>query len=134
MRNRIVWLALFTFVIAGAGTAFANHLCAAEADKGFANGTYVQKKNGVIKKRFRITGERSYVLVEKIDLDDGSVLRKRAHPWTNVTLPSVSFSWANKNQQRLKEATKDAPPSQNITVEVFDKDCALIKTITWEKE
>ena len=134
MRNRIVWLALFTFVLASAGTAFADHLCAAEADKGAANGTYVQKKNGVIKKRFRITGERSYVLVEKLDLDDGSVVRKSAWVWTSVTPPQVAFSKANKNQMRLKEATKDAPPSQNITITVFDKDCTTIKTITWEKE
>ncbi len=48
--------------------------------------------------------------------------------------PQVAFSKANKNQMRLKEATKDAPPSQNITITVFDEDCTTIKTITSEKE
>ncbi len=70
-RNRIAWLALLAFVFASAGTAYASHIC----PDNFAdiNGTYVQKNNqGVIKKRFKITGFKSYVQVETLDLDDGS--------------------------------------------------------------
>ena len=93
----------------------------------------MQKNNqGVIKKRFRITGFKSYAQVEKIDLDDGSVVRKTAWMWTNAS--PLIFSKANKNQQRLKEAIRGVAPPFNITVEVFDKDCTTIKTITWEKE
>lgn len=86
----------------------------------------------MIKKKFRITGERSYVQVEKLDLDDGSVVRKWARVWTNVTVPNVSFSWANKNQQRLLEATRQV--NGDIIIKLFDKDCTdLNKDKTWEK-
>lgn len=130
-RNRTASLALLAFVFASAGAAFAAHICPDNyAD---INGTYVQKNNqGVIKKKFQITGFKSYAQVETLDLDDGSVVRKAAWVWTNAS--PLIFSKANKNQQRLKEATRGGAPTFNITVEVFDKDCITIKTITWEKE
>lgn len=98
-RNRTVWSALLAFVFASAGAAFASHIC----PDNFAdiNGTYVQKNNqGVIKKRFWITGFKSYVQVEKIDLDDGSVVRKTVWVWTNAS--PLIFSKANKKSVEVE--------------------------------
>ncbi len=129
MRRFLLAAGILAFVVSGV-TLGAQVCPDNHAD---VDGTYVRKNSqGVIQARFRVTGHKAFVKLEKLDLEDGSVIMSGTGVWTNAA--PLCFAAANKNTERLIVYTRGTTPPFNLNLQTFDKDCNLIRSTTWEKE